>query len=96
MDNLNISNNSIATQKPAFSIWQMMVSAWRNTLTKIQMANIVARERKALSWLSDHDLKDIGLTRADADIESRRTYFDVPCQRIITLKSCRRVEYKRR
>ncbi len=33
------------------------------------------RERRRLGALSDHMLKDIGLTRADIDVEVRKTFW---------------------
>ena len=36
------------------------------------------RERRALMRLDDRGLKDIGLSRADADREGSRPFWDVP------------------
>ena len=36
----------------------------------------VARERHHLSGLGDHALRDIGLSRADVDLEVRRPFWD--------------------
>ncbi len=36
----------------------------------------LARERRALSRLNDRMLKDVGLTRADVEQESRRCFWD--------------------
>ncbi len=33
------------------------------------------RERRQLGALSDHMLKDIGVTRADIDVETRKTFW---------------------
>ncbi|MFN6924491.1 MAG: DUF1127 domain-containing protein [Tabrizicola sp.] len=38
----------------------------------------LARSRQALSRLDDHLLRDIGLTRDQAEAESRRRAWDVP------------------
>jgi uncharacterized protein YjiS (DUF1127 family) len=40
-----------------------------------------AAERRHLSGLSDHELKDIGLSRADVEREGRRWPWDGPAQR---------------
>lgn len=37
------------------------------------------RQRKALARLDDNALSDIGLTRADAQTEAKRSVWDVPC-----------------
>ncbi|MEO1639256.1 MAG: DUF1127 domain-containing protein [Pseudomonadota bacterium] len=36
------------------------------------------RQRHALSELDDHRLKDIGVTREQADAEARKTPWDIP------------------
>jgi len=41
----------------------------------------VRRERRQLAALNDAQLADLGLTRADAQRESRRGLFDIPAQR---------------
>ena len=38
------------------------------------------RERRSLMQLDDRGLKDIGLSRADADREWNRPFWDVPCE----------------
>lgn len=42
----------------------------------------IARERKVLRNLSDGELLDIGITRAQVDEESRRDFFDIPNARL--------------
>lgn len=36
-----------------------------------------ARSRKQLSQLGDAELRDIGVSRADADAESQRKFYDI-------------------
>lgn len=38
----------------------------------------ISQERRALSSMSDWMLKDIGLSRADAERESQRHFWDIP------------------
>lgn len=40
----------------------------------------VMQQRRALLALSDHELKDIGLSRADALREGQRSFWDLPDQ----------------
>lgn len=42
----------------------------------------IARERRALSRLSDAELSDIGISRDDAKRESRRSWFEIPANRL--------------
>jgi uncharacterized protein YjiS (DUF1127 family) len=42
----------------------------------------VARERRQLAAMSERDLKDIGLSRADAAREAARTCWDLPVDRL--------------
>jgi uncharacterized protein YjiS (DUF1127 family) len=48
----------------------------------LELALQVRRERRMLAGLSDAMLKDIGLTRADVDCETRRALWDVPADRV--------------
>ncbi|NRB19655.1 MAG: DUF1127 domain-containing protein [Rhodobacteraceae bacterium] len=38
----------------------------------------VWRQRRALKSLGDHALEDIGVTRAEADTEARRAFWNAP------------------
>lgn len=44
----------------------------------IAMCANVTSERRRLRDLSDRDLRDIGLTRGDAEREARRGFWDLP------------------
>lgn len=41
-------------------------------------AEALARSRRSLERLDDHMLRDIGLTRAEAEEEAKRTLWDSP------------------
>lgn len=47
-------------------------------IRNIVAARALARQRKALAKLDDHLLCDIGLTRSEAENESRRPAWDAP------------------
>jgi uncharacterized protein YjiS (DUF1127 family) len=47
-------------------------------LSRFVQARAVARQRKALADLDDTLLKDIGVTRSEAEQESMRPAWDVP------------------
>ncbi len=49
--------------------------------------NKVWRERRALSHLSDEQLRDIGVHPATAKREYERSYFDLPDGRIMRYES---------
>lgn len=42
----------------------------------------IARERKMLLQCSEEQLRDMGITRAEADNEAARDFFDVPGERL--------------
>ncbi len=62
-----------------------LASRIRDSLTDLIRAQEVRyqihRERRLLATLDDRILKDIGITRADADFEASRAYTDVPEER---------------
>jgi hypothetical protein len=47
---------------------------------RLGLALAVYRERRALMALSDHQLKDIGLSRSQVEREISRGFFDLPNQ----------------
>ncbi|MEM0990749.1 MAG: DUF1127 domain-containing protein [Pseudomonadota bacterium] len=51
------------------------------SLKRLWTALSVQRERQRLSDLDDRTLEDIGLTRADVDIEAMRGFWDIPAGR---------------
>ncbi|MEM9060724.1 MAG: DUF1127 domain-containing protein [Pseudomonadota bacterium] len=48
------------------------------TVTNFWKAIMVARERRALREMPESVLKDIGLTRAEAEREAARPFWDLP------------------
>lgn len=50
-------------------------------LRRLPHALAVSRERRALMSLSDHSLKDLGLSRADAYREANRPWWEFPDDR---------------
>lgn len=47
-------------------------------LARLLAAEAVARSRRRLALLDDHILRDIGLTRAEAEAEAERPAWDSP------------------
>ena len=45
---------------------------------RLMAAAALARSRRSLGRLDDHILRDIGLTRAEAEAEARQTSWDPP------------------
>ncbi len=58
----------------------------------IQTWLTLARERRLLAQLDDRALHDIGLSRADADEESRRPFWDHAAKHRPTTKLIRVIE----
>jgi uncharacterized protein YjiS (DUF1127 family) len=49
--------------------------------TRVELAFQVARERRQLMTLDASALKDMGVSRADADGEAQRKFWDLPSGR---------------
>lgn len=64
----------------------LLTRAWCHVKTW----NAVSRQRRELLKLSDHMLKDLGLSRADAERESRRPFWENGPNRDRTLRRSRR------
>ncbi len=47
----------------------------------VERACAVAAERRALRGADESALKDIGLSRADVEVEARRPFWDLPAAR---------------
>ena len=66
----------------------VVLAAWiHRTVTWLNLCMEIHAERKTLARLSDQQLRDIGIHRADVDAECRRSVFDLPPQRQATWKS---------
>jgi uncharacterized protein YjiS (DUF1127 family) len=76
----NISRGSVPTIGPVLGTNTPAVST--RVLRFLRAAIAVSAERHALAGLNDRMLKDIGITRSEADLESRRDFFDIPEGRI--------------
>lgn len=50
----------------------------RTGLTRLTRLISVARQRRQLATLDDHQLRDIGITRQQAQTEARRPFWDLP------------------
>lgn len=53
----------------------------RQSFARLILAYRIHRERRALMALSEHMLKDIGLSRSQAYREAERPFFDIPFRR---------------
>jgi uncharacterized protein YjiS (DUF1127 family) len=76
-----MSNIALARSQP----WHGLARFGRRIseyLIGLELALQVRRERRMLAGLRDGILKDIGLTRADVDLETHRTLWDVPADRV--------------
>jgi uncharacterized protein YjiS (DUF1127 family) len=54
----------------------MLFSNANKVLVKIRLWGEICRQRKQLSKMDDYLLKDIGLSRVDADREANRKFWD--------------------
>ncbi|WP_298847116.1 DUF1127 domain-containing protein [uncultured Ruegeria sp.] len=52
--------------------------AKRSLVTLITQAFALSRQRRKLAQLSDAALEDIGITRAEASAEAKRSFWDAP------------------
>ena len=62
---------------------QYLLCLFRNWVENQQLRVRLSRERRQLAAMSGHELKDIGLTREQADTEAARR--DVPLARMSVL-----------
>jgi uncharacterized protein YjiS (DUF1127 family) len=65
------------TTRSFSALWAHAASPAR-VLREIRHRQAVIRSRKALGRLDDHLLRDIGLTRNEAEVEAARTGWDAP------------------
>ena len=65
------------------TLWHWLLNDYiRQVINRSNLYIDVERERKLLAKLTDAELRDIGVHRADADAESRRSFLDVPADRL--------------
>ncbi len=65
------------------SLWLWLLTDFcKRMISRCNLCMEVRRERDILARLTDSQLRDIGVNRADADVECRRSYFDVSADRV--------------
>ncbi len=55
----------------------MLIQEISKVWTKIKLWKEVSKQRRTLKDLSDHSLKDIGISRVDAECEASRPFWDI-------------------
>lgn len=62
--------------------WQKSLEQWDRMIVRLQRWNELSKQRRQLRELSDEQLKDIGLSRADVvRIAGNRWFWDDPVNR---------------
>lgn len=61
---------------------RLLFSAVRAKWVLLCAAPGISQERKLLLKLTDGELGDMGISRAQAEQEARRAYFDIPANRL--------------
>lgn len=75
--------NSRDYKQRSWGFWCAGIIAWLMERVVLWSAAIaIARERSILRKLTDSELADIGISRAQADEEARREFFDIPGERL--------------
>lgn len=65
--------------KAHHTIWHwLFIDYIRQAIVHLNLCVEIKQERETLAKLSDSELRDIGVHRADADAECRRAFLDVP------------------
>ena len=55
------------------------LSEWINVkLKRIQQARMIAKQRRQLAMLTSAQLRDIGISQFEANVESSRRFWDLP------------------
>ena len=73
-ENLSASLESICSES-IDSSWHWISIRFDRLLRLLERYHAVARQRHALSELTDHQLKDIGITRVDAIREASKPFW---------------------
>ncbi len=74
---------SPVVSKRGHGIWHwLFVDYIRQTINHYNLCSEIKREREILAKLTDAELQDIGIHRADADAEHRRSFLDIPEDRL--------------
>jgi len=69
-------------ESTAAKLREPLVTFIRKTYEALKLMRAVRNERLALAQLSEADLRDIGISRVDARIESARSILDLPQHRL--------------
>lgn len=80
-----LSKNCVETTNSASgnSLWRWMLNdCIQQWINYINLCIAIKREREALAKLTDAEIHDLGIHRADADAEARRSFFDIPEDRM--------------
>lgn len=72
-DSSNLTIKHLWKNRKAWLIYKLQL---------LQFQDEVKKERRALRSLSDSMLRDIGVSRGEADMESRRDFDDLPMDRL--------------
>jgi uncharacterized protein YjiS (DUF1127 family) len=78
---LVMSSIALTQSRPATGL-SRFAGRFRFLLASLWLALQVRRERRALLALDDATLKDLGFNRSDAYAEARRSFWDVPADRM--------------
>jgi len=65
----------------------LLIALLNRTGNRIRTWIEVSRQRRELAGLSDEILKDIGLSRVDAEQEAKRPFWDLACRKDQTLQA---------
>lgn len=78
----DIYNENITQQNESAQKYPLISQIWH----KINYWKEISSQRRELRKLNDHILKDIGLSRADAERESSRPFWDNASNNDVTLR----------
>lgn len=67
---------------PGVEVWRWLVDFVRLAVNYLYLCFQIRRERKILAKLMYRELQDIKISSNDAHVESRRSFFDVPVDRL--------------
>ena len=70
----------------------LSIATIQRTWSKAKEWRQIAQQRRELRGLSDEILKDIGISRSDADFEANRRFWDVSQNSDVTLRKAKAAE----
>ena len=80
--NMNIAQNVSSAGHPDLFGISGLVRSIKNWFELQRVQQAIRKERDQLAALPDHLLQDIGVSRAEAAIESQRSLEDIPAGRM--------------